>query len=71
MTVVANRFTRQRLLPFLAKLNRADLLELCALAEAGKLRPVIDRTYPFEETPDAIAYVETGHARGKVIVVPR
>jgi NADPH:quinone reductase-like Zn-dependent oxidoreductase len=67
---VANRFTRRRLLPFLAKPNRADLLELIALVDAGKLRPAIDRTYPLEQAPAAIAYVETGHARGKVIVVP-
>jgi NADPH:quinone reductase-like Zn-dependent oxidoreductase len=67
---VANRFSRRRLLTFLAKPNRADLLELAALVDAGKVRPVIDRTYPLAEAPEAIAYVETGHARGKVIVVP-
>jgi NADPH:quinone reductase-like Zn-dependent oxidoreductase len=45
-----------------------DLEQLSALAEAGKLRPVIDRRYGFAEVPAAIAYLEQGHARGKVVV---
>ena len=36
--------------------------------EEGKLRPLIDRTYPLAETPAALRYIETGHARGKVVV---
>jgi NADPH:quinone reductase-like Zn-dependent oxidoreductase/uncharacterized damage-inducible protein DinB len=50
---------------FLAKLGKADLIVLQELFEAGKLRPVIDRTYPLSETPEAIRYLEEGHARGK------
>jgi NADPH:quinone reductase-like Zn-dependent oxidoreductase len=38
------------------------------LLEAGKVTSVIDRTYPLSETPEAIRYVEEGHARGKVVV---
>jgi NADPH:quinone reductase-like Zn-dependent oxidoreductase len=38
------------------------------MIEAGKVRPVIDRRYTLAEVPDAIRYVETGHARGKVVV---
>jgi NADPH:quinone reductase-like Zn-dependent oxidoreductase len=38
------------------------------LVEAGKVAPVIDRTYPLSEVPDAIRYVEQGHARGKVVI---
>lgn len=53
---------------FLAKITHPDLVHLCGLIEAGKLRSVIDRTYPLEETGAAIAYVEAGHARGKVVV---
>lgn len=53
---------------FLAKITHPDLLHLCELVEAGKLRSVIDRTYPLEEAGAAIAYVEAGHARGKVVV---
>ena len=55
---------------FLARPNQADLQVLRELMEAGKLRTVIDRTYPLAETPAALEYVEHGHARGKVVVVP-
>ena len=51
-----------------AKGNKKDLLFLKELLEAGKVVPVIDRTYPFPEIPDAIRYLETGHARGKVVI---
>jgi NADPH:quinone reductase-like Zn-dependent oxidoreductase len=45
-----------------------DLEVLSELIEAGKVRPAIDRRYPFAEIPAAIGYVEQGHARGKVVV---
>jgi NADPH:quinone reductase-like Zn-dependent oxidoreductase len=45
-----------------------QLRELAALYDAGHLRPVIDRTFPFDQTLDALAYVEQGHAHGKVVV---
>jgi NADPH:quinone reductase-like Zn-dependent oxidoreductase len=45
-----------------------DLLTLKDLIEAGKLTPVIDRTYPLSEAPNAIRYLEQGHARGKVVL---
>jgi NADPH:quinone reductase-like Zn-dependent oxidoreductase len=45
-----------------------DLITLTELIEAGKLAPVIDRTYPLAEAPHAIEYLEQGHARGKVVV---
>ena len=41
---------------------------LSGLRDAGKLRPVIDRTYPLSEAPQAIRYLEQGHARGKVVL---
>ena len=47
---------------------RKDLEFLSGLIDAGKVRPAIDRRYPFTEIPAAIAYIEEGHARGKVIV---
>jgi NADPH:quinone reductase-like Zn-dependent oxidoreductase len=53
---------------FLASLNKEDLVFLQGLLKAGKLTPVIDRTYPLNETPAALAYVEAGHARGKVVI---
>jgi len=45
-----------------------QLRQLAALYDAGHLRPVIDRTFPFDQTLDALAYVEHGHAHGKVVV---
>ena len=44
-----------------------DLELLTELIESGKVRPVIDRRYPFAEIPAAIAYIEQGHAKGKVV----
>jgi NADPH:quinone reductase-like Zn-dependent oxidoreductase len=46
----------------------AQLKTLAALYDAGVLRPVLDRTFPFEETLDAMAYVEQGRAKGKIVV---
>ena len=53
---------------FLADVSRDDLLALKELIEAGKLRPVIDRTYRFDQIPEGIRYVESGAAAGKVAV---
>ena len=50
------------------KPNKADLQFLKQLIEAGKVTPVIDRTYPLSEAPEAIRYLENGHARGKVVI---
>jgi NADPH:quinone reductase-like Zn-dependent oxidoreductase len=51
-----------------AHVNTKDLEVLSELILGGKVRPHIDRQYRFEEIPAAIAYVEQGHARGKVVV---
>ena len=53
---------------FFAQIRHDDLMVLRDLIEAGKLRSVIDRTYPLDEAGAAMAYVEAGHARGKVVV---
>ena len=47
------------------KPNKEDLQYLKELIEAGKVTPVIDRTYPLREVPEAIRYLEEGHARGR------
>jgi NADPH:quinone reductase-like Zn-dependent oxidoreductase len=52
-----------------AHVTAKDLERLSALIEAGKIRPQIDRRYAFAELPAAIAYLEQGHARAKVVVV--
>jgi NADPH:quinone reductase-like Zn-dependent oxidoreductase len=52
----------------MAKLSKEDLVMLRGLLESGKVKPVIDRTYPLSETTEAIRYLELGHARGKVVI---
>ena len=52
----------------LADANQKDLTVLADMMQSGKLKPVIDRTYKLEQVPDAIRYVEQGHARGKVVI---
>jgi NADPH:quinone reductase-like Zn-dependent oxidoreductase len=51
-----------------ASSNHEDLVVLKELVEAGKVAPVIDKTYPLSETPEAFRYVEEEHARGKVVI---
>ena len=53
---------------FFMRADGAQLKTLAALYDAGTLRPVLDRTFPFDETLDALAYVEQGRAKGKVVV---
>jgi NADPH:quinone reductase-like Zn-dependent oxidoreductase len=48
--------------------NQKDLITIKELLEAGKVVPVIDRRYPLSEVPEAIRYLEEGHARGKVVI---
>ncbi len=62
------RFVRQRIRPFLAAVNHDDLVTLAGLIESGKITPVIDRTYPLSEVPEAIRYLEEAHARGKIVI---
>jgi len=58
----------KKLTNLMAKPNAADLATVSGWIEAGKVKPVMDRTYPLEQTADAIRYIEQGHARGKVVV---
>jgi NADPH:quinone reductase-like Zn-dependent oxidoreductase len=67
-TAVRSRLGTQKIPFFLAKNNKEDLMVLKELIESGKVRPVIDRTYPLSETAEAVRYLETGHARGKVVI---
>jgi NADPH:quinone reductase-like Zn-dependent oxidoreductase len=61
-------FVGQKLGTFVNKENHEDLIVLKELIESGKVTPVIDRTYPLAEVPEAIRYLEEGHARGKVVI---
>ncbi|HYL70103.1 MAG TPA: NAD(P)-dependent alcohol dehydrogenase [Candidatus Dormibacteraeota bacterium] len=66
--VVLSPFVSQQFKPFLAELTPQDLKLVADLMQAGKVTSVIDRRYPLAELPAAIAYLEAGHARGKVII---
>jgi NADPH:quinone reductase-like Zn-dependent oxidoreductase len=65
---VLSPFVDANLRTFVSRENHEDLLTVKELIEAGKVIPVIDRTYPLSEAPKAIRYVEEGHARGKVVI---
>jgi NADPH:quinone reductase-like Zn-dependent oxidoreductase len=67
-TMLVSMFVRQQASPTLKTQNHDDLVALKGLVEAGKVKPVIDRTYPLTQTPEAIEHVATGHARGTVVI---
>jgi NADPH:quinone reductase-like Zn-dependent oxidoreductase len=66
--VALSWFARQRLRPMLAHSSKDDLAVIQELLAAGKVTPVIDRIYPLSGVPEAIRYLEEGHARGKVVI---
>jgi NADPH:quinone reductase-like Zn-dependent oxidoreductase len=65
---VLSRLVGQTFVMFMAKLSKEDLIVIAGLMEAGKVKPVIDRSYPLAEVPDAMRYLEEGHARGKIVI---
>jgi NADPH:quinone reductase-like Zn-dependent oxidoreductase len=60
--------SRKKMGLMVAKMKQEDLVSIKELVEAGKVIPVIDRRYSFDEIPEAVRYLEEGHARGKVVV---
>jgi NADPH:quinone reductase-like Zn-dependent oxidoreductase len=62
------KFVNQQMGMMMADANHNDLTVLADMMQSGKLKPVIDRTYKLDQVPDAIRYVEQGHARGKVVI---
>jgi NADPH:quinone reductase-like Zn-dependent oxidoreductase len=66
--LMLSRFVGQKLGTFVSSENHEDMIVLKDLIESGKLTPVIDRTYPLSEVPEAICYLEGGHTQGKVAI---
>jgi NADPH:quinone reductase-like Zn-dependent oxidoreductase len=66
--LVLSRFVSQNFVTFIARLNKEDLTIMRELMEAGTVTPVIDRRYRLSEVPEALRYLEEGHARGKVVI---
>ncbi len=66
--LVLSRFVSQKFVPLLARPSKEDLTVMRELMAAGKVTPVIDRRYRLSEVPEAIRYLEEGHARGKVVI---
>ena len=60
--------SRRVVSPFLASIKKDDLIALNALLESGEVTPVIEKTYELGETPDALSYVGTGHAKAKLAI---
>ncbi|HEY7001331.1 MAG TPA: NAD(P)-dependent alcohol dehydrogenase [Candidatus Udaeobacter sp.] len=61
-------FTDQKFAQYMTRMSKDDLIMLAGLIEAGKLKPVIERTYKLSEAPEALRYLDEGHARGKIII---
>ena len=61
-------FTRQRLTTYISRHSQADLDTLRQLTETSEVTPLIGRTYPLAEVPDAIRHMAEGHARGKIAI---
>jgi NADPH:quinone reductase-like Zn-dependent oxidoreductase len=66
--MLASMIVREQASPTVKTQNHDDLVALKDLVEAGKVTPVIDRTYPLIQTPEAIDHVAAGHARGTVVI---
>jgi len=66
--LVVSPFVSQKMGMMMAELKKSDLTILGDMMQSGKVKPVIDRTYKLSELPEAIRYLEEGHARGKVVI---
>jgi NADPH:quinone reductase-like Zn-dependent oxidoreductase len=68
VALLMSPFISQKMGMMMAELNKQDLTILGDLMQSGKVKPVIDRTYPLSQIAEAMRYLEAGHARGKVII---
>jgi len=67
-TMILSPFVSQKMGMMMADPSQKDLAVLAVMMQSGKVKPVIDRTYKLSEVPEAIRYLEQGHARGKVVI---
>src|SRR5438309_7360424 len=63
-----SRFVSQKFISYIAQFNKKDMTILADLMQSGKVTPVIDRTYKLSDVPEALRYLEQGHARGNVVI---
>ena len=61
-------FTDQKFAQYMTKMSKQDLIMLGDLIQAGKLRPVIERTYKLNDAPEALRHLDGAHARGKFVI---
>lgn len=66
--LIWSKFVSQKLTSYISMENQEDLQTLKEMVEAGKLKPVVDRTFPLAETAEAIRYLESGRAKGKIVI---
>ncbi|MDQ3508422.1 MAG: NAD(P)-dependent alcohol dehydrogenase [Actinomycetota bacterium] len=66
--IMLSPFVSQKLGAFVSPENHEDMLALKELVEAGKVKPILDKTFPLAEAPKAIRYLEEGYVKGKVVV---
>jgi NADPH:quinone reductase-like Zn-dependent oxidoreductase len=65
---VYSKFVNQQMGMMMADSNQKDLTILADMMQSGKVKAVIDRTYKLDQVPEALRYLEQGHARGKVVI---
>ena len=65
---LASKGRSQRVKSYVAKITKEDLVYLGGLLETGKVKAVVDKRYALSETPEALAYLGEGHARGKIVI---
>jgi len=68
LTPLLSRIGSKKMCFFLANINQKDLVFLKGLLEAGRVVPIIDRRYPLSDVPEAVCYLEEGHAQGEVVI---
>jgi NADPH:quinone reductase-like Zn-dependent oxidoreductase len=67
-TILKSKARSQTVKFFIAKINRQDLGFLAELLRAGRIKSIVEKTYPLSEAPEALAYLGEGHARAKIVI---